>query len=62
MNVLALKQRKLKEKESIMSGEFDDDSQDIPAAAPKSYLINPKLVVVLVVSVSFALQTLQSHS
>jgi hypothetical protein len=36
-----------------MSEEFDDDAQEIPAAAvPKNYLINPKLLVVLVVLVA----------
>jgi hypothetical protein len=38
-----------------MSEEFDDDAQDIPAAAPKSHLINPKLIVVFVVLVTFTL-------
>jgi hypothetical protein len=37
-----------------MSRAFDDDAQEIPAAVvPKNYLINPKLLVVLVVSVMF---------
>jgi hypothetical protein len=36
-----------------MSEEFDDDAQEIPAAVvPKNYLINPKLLVVLVVLVA----------
>ena len=41
-----------------MSEEFDDDAQDIPAAAPKSPLVNPKLIVILVVLVPSTLDLL----
>jgi hypothetical protein len=41
-----------------MTEEFDDDTQDIPAAAPKSHLVNPKLIVVLVVLVPSTLDLL----
>jgi hypothetical protein len=43
-----------------MSEEFDDDAQDIPAAAPRSHLINPKLIVVLVVLVPLILNLVVS--
>jgi hypothetical protein len=41
-----------------MSEEFDDDAQDIPAAAPKSPLVNPKLIIILVVLVTSTLDLL----